>query len=78
MTGTSQYRNISKVDMSGYEGKITWTPNEKFKVILNYTFTDAENKETLDAAKETMTPENYENFKAAMMREAVIRDNKAN
>ncbi len=46
MTRTSQYRNVSKVDMSGYEGKITWTPNEKFKVILNYTFTDAENKET--------------------------------
>lgn len=46
MTRSSQYRNVSKVDMSGYEGKITWTPNEKFKVILNYTFTDAENKET--------------------------------
>lgn len=37
----------------------------------------AENKETLDAAKEIMTPENFENFRAAMMREAVIRDNKA-
>lgn len=37
----------------------------------------AENKETLDAAKEVMSPENYENFKAAMMREAVIRENEA-
>ena len=37
----------------------------------------AENKETLDAAKEIMTPENFENFRAAMMREAVIRDNEA-
>lgn len=37
----------------------------------------AKNKETLEAAKETMSPERYENFKAAMMRDAVIRDNKA-
>lgn len=41
-----QYKNVSKVNMSGYEGKITWKPNEKFKVIVNYTYTDAENKET--------------------------------
>lgn len=41
-----QYVNISKVDINGYEGKITWKPNEKIKFIVNYTFTDAENKET--------------------------------
>lgn len=43
---TSQYMNIAKVKMNGYEGKITWTPNEKIKVVANYTFTDAENKES--------------------------------
>ena len=42
----AQYRNIDKVEMSGYEGKITWNPNEKFKIVVNYTFTDAENKTT--------------------------------
>ena len=40
------YRNMAKVNMSGYEGKITWKPNEKFKFVVNYTYTDAENKET--------------------------------
>lgn len=40
------YINMSKVNMSGYEGKITWTPNEKIKFVVNYTFTDADNKET--------------------------------
>lgn len=43
---TSQYMNIDKVDMSGYEGKVTWAPNEKIKFVVNYTFTDAENKTT--------------------------------
>lgn len=43
---SSQYLNMSKVNMHGYEGKVTWKPNEKFKVIVNYTYTDAENKET--------------------------------
>ena len=40
------YKNMAKVNMSGYEGKITWKPNEKFKFVVNYTYTDAENKET--------------------------------
>lgn len=40
------YKNMSKVNMNGYEGKITWKPNEKFKFVVNYTYTDAENKDT--------------------------------
>jgi vitamin B12 transporter len=40
------YYNINRVYINGYEGKITWTPNEKFKAIVNYTFTDAKNKDT--------------------------------
>lgn len=39
------YENIGRVDMQGYEGKFTWKPNDKFKVVFNYTYTDAEDKD---------------------------------
>lgn len=41
---TSQYMNVGRAKISGYEGKITWKPNEKFKIVVNYTFTDADDK----------------------------------
>lgn len=41
-----EYYNVGRVKMNGYEGKITWQPNEKFKFVVNYTFTDAENQDT--------------------------------
>lgn len=40
-----KYVNLSNVKMQGYEGKVTIAPNEKIKLIVNYTYTDAENKE---------------------------------
>lgn len=42
----THYENIDKVNIHGYEGKVTWAPNEKIKFVVNYTFTDAENKQT--------------------------------
>lgn len=40
-----EYYNVGRVKMDGYEGKITWSPNDKFKLIVNYTFTDAEDQD---------------------------------
>ncbi len=39
------YQNLARVKMQGYEGKVTWKPNEKFKFVINYTYTDAEDKD---------------------------------
>ena len=46
VTGLTTYKNIDKAKISGYEGKLTFQPNEKFKFIFNYTYTDATNKTT--------------------------------
>lgn len=40
-----KYINISRVDMQGYEGRVTIAPNKKVKLIFNYTYTDAEDKD---------------------------------
>lgn len=39
------YINIGKVKMQGYEGRVTWKPNDNFKFVINYTYTDAEDKD---------------------------------
>ncbi|MBQ2644603.1 TonB-dependent receptor [bacterium] len=39
------YVNIGRVKMQGYEGRLTWKPTDKVKVIFNYTYTDAEDKD---------------------------------
>ena len=40
------YDNIDKAKIQGYEGKVTYEPNDKFKFLVNYTFTDSEDKTT--------------------------------
>lgn len=45
MSGTGMYVNRNSARIQGYEGKVTWTPNDKFKVVVNYTYTDALDKD---------------------------------
>jgi len=40
------YNNIDKAKIQGYEGKATFEPNDKFKFVFNYTYTDSEDKNT--------------------------------
>ena len=40
------YTNVDSARIQGYEARMTWTPNEKFKAIMNYTYTDSENNAT--------------------------------
>ena len=40
------YTNIDSARIQGYEARMTWTPNEKFKTVVNYTYTDSEDKTT--------------------------------
>ena len=40
------YTNVDSARIQGYEARMTWTPNEKFKAIINYTYTDSENDAT--------------------------------
>lgn len=40
------YTNVDSARIQGYEARMTWTPNEKFKAIMNYTYTDSENDAT--------------------------------
>lgn len=40
-----KYINLSKVDMQGYEGRFTFMPSEKVKFMINYTYTDAQDKD---------------------------------
>ncbi len=46
ITWNGTYKNINSARIQGYEGRATWTPNEKFKATVNYTYTDSEDKET--------------------------------
>ena len=46
ITWASQYQNIDRAKIYGYEGKFTFEPNEIFKVIFNYTYTNTEDKST--------------------------------
>ena len=40
------YDNIDSAKIQGYEGKITYEPNDKFKILVNYTYTDSKDKST--------------------------------
>lgn len=46
LTRKSSYENIEEALISGYEAKFTYEPNDRFKFILNYTYTDSEDKKT--------------------------------
>ncbi|MBE7708958.1 MAG: TonB-dependent receptor [Cyanobacteria bacterium SIG32] len=43
---TGHYINIDEARIQGYEAKATWKPNDKIKFVLNYTYTDSEDKNT--------------------------------
>ncbi len=43
---TGYYDNIDSAKIQGYEGKISFAPNDKFKILLNYTYTDSKDKTT--------------------------------
>lgn len=45
-TYIGSYVNVAQAKLSGYEASLKWTPNHKFKTILNYTFTDSEDLRT--------------------------------
>lgn len=45
-TWNYQYQNVDRASIYGYEGKFTFEPNEVIKFILNYTYTNAEDKST--------------------------------
>ncbi len=40
------YDNIDSAKIQGYEGKVSYEPNDKFKFLINYTYTDSEDKTT--------------------------------
>ncbi len=41
-----QYQNIDNAKIFGYESKLTVAPNDYVKLVLNYTYTDSEDKAT--------------------------------
>ena len=43
---TGKYVNIDRAKIHGYEAKATFEPNDKFKFVLNYTYTDSEDLST--------------------------------
>lgn len=45
-TWIGNYVNVNQAKISGYEASLKWTPNHKFKTILNYTFTNSEDMTT--------------------------------
>ena len=46
MTWSSQYQNVDRAKIQGYEGKFTFEPNDIIKFVLSYTYTDSEDKTT--------------------------------
>lgn len=40
------YTNIDSARTQGYEARLTWEPNEKIKTVINYTYTDSEDRAT--------------------------------
>ncbi len=46
ITWDGTYKNIDSAKSYGYEAGARWQPNDKFKLTVNYTYTDTENKET--------------------------------
>lgn len=45
-TWMGTYVNVDQARMNGYELALKWTPNEKFKAQVNYTFTNSEDLTT--------------------------------
>ncbi len=45
-TWIGKYKNIDSAKIFGYEGKAVWEPNDKFKLVLNYTYTDSKDEAT--------------------------------
>lgn len=43
---TGYYDNIDSAKIRGYEGKMSFEPNDKFKFLVNYTYTNSEDKST--------------------------------
>ena len=43
---TGYYDNIDSAHIYGYEGKVAWEPNEKFKFLINYTYTKSKDDAT--------------------------------
>lgn len=46
VTWASKYQNIDRASIYGYEGKFIFEPNEILKFVLNYTYTNTEDKST--------------------------------
>lgn len=46
VTLSSSYQNIDRAKIDGYEGKFTFEPNDIFKFVLSYTYTNSEDKTT--------------------------------
>ena len=40
------YDNIDRAKIYGYEAKATWEPNDKFRFVVNYTYTNTEDETT--------------------------------
>ena len=46
VTWASKYENIDRARIYGFEGKFIFEPNDIFKFVLNYTYTDTKDKST--------------------------------
>lgn len=46
VTWASEYQNIDRAKIYGYESKFVFEPNDIFKFVLNYTYTSTEDKST--------------------------------
>ena len=46
VTWYGKYMNVSKASIQGIETTMTYKPNDKFKLVANYTITDSEDKES--------------------------------
>ena len=46
ITWNGTYKNIDSAKAYGYEAGARWEPNDKFKVTVNYTYSDTENRQT--------------------------------
>lgn len=45
-TWVGTYVNVNEAKISGYEASLKWTPNHKFRTVLNYTFSKSEDLTT--------------------------------
>ena len=53
------YDNVNRAKMSGYEARAIFEPNDKFKAVFNYTYTDA--KDTTNQTRLAGVPNNMFN-----------------